>query len=285
MSETKPEKLMPRRSALYMPCSNARALEKAATIPADVLIFDLEDAVAPDSKTLARKQIVAALANRNYGQRERVVRINPVAGAWGYDDLKALAAVPFDGLMLPKVESLEQVNEALAILGHEMPVWVNIETPMGVLQVEKIVSHKSVAVVVMGTNDLAKEMRVRQSPSRAEFAYAFGRCLMVARAFGCDILDGVYNQLDDESGFTSVCEQGKLLGFDGKTLIHPKQVEPANRIFMPGSAELDEARALVAAWETSGKGGVLVVNGRLVEELHVVAARRLVAMADRIANG
>lgn len=285
MSESKKENLMPRRSALYMPCSNARALEKAATIPSDVLIFDLEDAVAPDSKIVARSQIVIALAEKDYGHRERVVRINPVAGAWGYDDLKALAAVSFDGLMLPKVESLEQVNEVLAILGCEMPVWVNIETPMGVLQVEKIVSHKSVAVVVMGTNDLSKEMRVRQSLSRAEFAYAFGRCLMAARAFGCDILDGVYNQLDDEDGFLAVCEQGKLLGFDGKTLIHPKQVEPANRIFMPGSAELDEARALVSAWEASGKGGVLVVNGRLVEELHVIAARRLVAMADRIANG
>lgn len=263
-----------------MPCSNARALEKAQALAADVLLFDLEDAVAPDKKTEAREQIVKALAGHDYGYRERVVRTNHVETAWGYDDLKALAASTFDGVLLPKVESAEQVNQALAIIGRELPVWVMIETPKGVLNVEQIAAHKNVAVLVMGTNDLAKEMRVQQSATREEFSYAFGRCVMAARAFGCDVLDGVYNQLDNEQGFVDVCEQGKRLGFDGKTVIHPKQLASANTCFMPGEKDIAEAQEIMQAWQVAGDKGVLVVNGRLVEALHVQAAQRLLALME-----
>lgn len=277
--------IKPRRTALYMPCANARALEKAQTLAADVLLFDLEDAVAPDQKANARANIVTALAGFGYGHREKVVRINQVASSWGYDDLVALSGCVFDGILLPKVESVEQVNQALALLGRDMPVWVMVETPRGVLNVEQIAAHKNVAVLVLGTNDLAKEMRVAQSAGRDEFHYAFGRCIMAARAFGCDVLDGVYNQLDNAEGFAAVCAQGKRLGFDGKTVIHPKQLEEANRAFSPSEAEVAEASAIVNAWQSAPDKGVLVLNGRLVEELHVEAARRLLAVHEAISAG
>lgn len=274
-----------RRSALYMPCSNPRALEKAQQLAADVLLFDLEDAVAPDAKATARAQIVDALATRDYGHREKIVRINHVESSWGYDDLKALAGSKLDGLLLPKVESAEQVNQAVAVFGREIPVWVMIETPIGVLNVQSIAAHPQVAVLVLGTNDLAKELRVKQSASRAEFGYAFGQCIMAARAYGCDVLDGVFNQLDDDAGLQRLCEQGKMLGFDGKTLIHPKQLDIANQIFAPAENDIAEAQQIMQAWQQAEAGGlgVLVVNGRLVEELHVQQARRLVAMAEAIA--
>jgi len=269
-----------RRSALYMPCSNPRALEKAQTLDADVLLFDLEDAVSPDNKLQARENIVAALASHEFGRREKIVRINHVDSAWGYDDLKALESSDMDGILLPKVESAEQVNQALAVIGKEVSVWVMIETPKGVLNVESIAAHKNVQVLVMGTNDLAKEMRVQQSESRDEFLYAFGRCIMAARAFGCDVLDGVYNALDNESGLKNVSVQGKRLGFDGKTVIHPKQLATANAEFSPSLVEITEAKLLIEAWQTAQHQGVLVVNGRLVEELHITAAQRLLAFAD-----
>lgn len=274
--------IKPRRTALYMPCSNERALEKAQTLSADVLLFDLEDAVAPDQKEHARTNIVTALAERHYGRREKIVRTNHVESSWGYDDLIALSGCEFDGILLPKVESVEQVNQALAVLGREVPVWVMIETPKGVLNVEHVAAHKNVAVLVLGTNDMAKDMRVKQSASRDEFYYAFGRCIMAARAYGCDVLDGVYNQLDNEAGFVEVCEQGLMLGFDGKTVIHPKQLEPANTVFSPSQKDIEEAKAMVMAWQAAPDKGVLVVNGRLVEELHVKAAQRLLAVHEAI---
>lgn len=277
-------KLQPRRSALYMPCSNERALEKAASLDADILIFDLEDAVAPDKKEQARNNIVAALKEKNYGYREKIVRINHVDSDWGYDDLKALTESSIEGVLLPKVESSEQINQALAILNKDIPVWVMIETPLGVLNVETIAAHNNVTVLVLGTNDLAKELRVRHSEQRDEFFYAFERCIMAARAYGCDILDGVYNQLDNESGFESVCEQGSRLGFDGKTLIHPKQIAIANEKFMPSVAAINDAKEIVQAWNNTPDKGVLVVNGRLVEALHIVAAQRLLTMVDIIAK-
>ncbi len=275
-------KQQPRRSALYMPCSNERALEKALDLAADVLIFDLEDAVAPDKKHEARANIVSALKEKNYGYREKIVRVNHVESEWGYDDLKALSESTVDGVLLPKVESAEQINQALAILNKDVPVWVMIETPLGVLNVETIAAHKNVNVLVLGTNDLAKEMRVSQSQQREEFLYAFGRCVMASRAYGCDVLDGVYNQLDDEAGYEAVCNQGRVLGFDGKTLIHPKQLNMANKTFMPSEKDIQDAREIMQAWDKAEDKGVLVVNGRLVEELHVVAAERLVAMAKLI---
>lgn len=276
--------LQPRRSALYMPCSNERALEKATGLSADVLIFDLEDAVAPDKKELARNNIVTALQEKNYAYREKIVRVNHVDSEWGYDDLKALSAVEMDGILLPKVESEEQINQALAILDKDIAVWVMIETPLGVLNVEAIAAHSNVNVLVLGTNDLAKELRVNQSGQRDEFMYAFGRCIMAARAYACDVLDGVYNQLDNEDGLVAVCEQGRILGFDGKTLIHPKQLAIANDKFMPNEKDIQDAKEIVQAWDEDQDKGVLVVNGRLVEELHVVAAERLVAMVGLISK-
>lgn len=274
-----------RRSALYMPCSNSRALEKAAALPADVLLFDLEDAVAPDAKSQARAAIVAALKQKDYGRREKVVRINAVDSDWGYQDLKALADTPLDGLLLPKVESAEQINQALAVLGRDVPVWVMAETPRGVLNIEAIAAHPQTAVIVMGTNDLAREMRVLQSAGREEFAWAFGRCVMAARACGCDILDGVYNRLQDDEGLQRLCDQARALGFDGKTLIHPAQLAICNKAFLPGDNEVAEARAIVEAWQQAPDQGVLVVNGRLVEALHVDEAHRCLAMVQMAQNG
>jgi citrate lyase subunit beta/citryl-CoA lyase len=276
--------IQPRRTALYMPCSNVRALEKSQSLQADVLIFDLEDAVSPDNKKTARDNIVTALVEHNYCGRERIVRTNHVETEWGYDDLKALSNSAFDGILLPKVESPEQVNQALAILGKDVPVWVMIETPQGVLNVELIAAHKDVHVLVMGTNDLAKDMRVAQSVERNEFLYAFGRCIMAAKAFQCDILDGVFNQLDDEQGLLKVAQQGRCLGFDGKTVIHPKQLEVTNQCFSPSDEEVASAKAIVDAWQASQNKGVLVVNGRLVEELHVFTAQRLLKLRQTIAS-
>lgn len=283
-AEAKNTETKVRRSALYMPCSNQRALEKAATLAADVLLFDLEDAVSPDNKAQARSNIVAALQQLDYGCREKVVRINTLDSEWGMDDLKALQHSDFDALLLPKAESPEQVNQALAVLDKKMPVWLMIETAKGVLNAEKLAQHPQVEVLVMGTNDLAKELRVQQSGQRSEFLYAFGRCVMAARAFNCDILDGVYNRLDDESGLEQVCEQGKMLGFDGKTVIHPKQLAISNRVFMPSATELEQASRIIEAWHAAADQGVIVVDGKLVEALHVQQAQRLVAIAAAVAQ-
>lgn len=264
-----------RRSALYMPCSNQRALDKATGLDTDIILFDLEDAVSPSEKLLAREYIVAALASKDYGRREKIVRINGLDSAWGQDDIKALVDSDIDGLLIPKAESLEQINQVLALLGRIVPIWLMIETPKGVLQVEQLAQHEHVAVLVMGTNDLAKELRVEQSESREEFSYAFGRCVMAARAYQCDILDGVYNQLDDLAGLEQVCQQGKCLGFDGKTLIHPKQLAVTNNTFMPSAQQIQQAQQIVDAWQGNQDKGVIVVNGKLVEGLHVEQAQRL----------
>lgn len=273
-----------RRSALYMPCSNQRALEKATGLDADVLLFDLEDAVAPDHKIEARNNIVEALATFDYGRRERIVRINGLDSPWGIDDLKALQNSSFDGVLIPKTESIEQINQALAVLDKTLPVWVMIETAKGVLNVETIARHPQVKVLVLGTNDLAKEMRVQQSTSRQEFFYAFGLCVLAARAWGCDILDGVYNTLDDEQGLASLCEQGRMLGFDGKTVIHPKQLAVCNRVFMPSADEITQAQTIISAWREAKGAGVIVVNGKLVEALHVEQAERIVAIHQLVVS-
>ena len=276
------DQFKPRRSALYMPAANMRAMEKAQTLAADVLLFDLEDAVAVDKKEIARDNLLTALKQFDYGSRERIVRVNGVTSDWGLDDLRALTSANFDGLLLPKVETLEQINEALAIIDKDIPVWAMIETPKGVLNVEAIASHGSLVCLVMGTNDLAKEMRVQQSLSREEFIFSFGQSIMAARAHGCDVLDGVYNVLDDADGLAQVCEQGARLGFDGKTLIHPKQLEACHLAFSPTQEALDNAQAICDAWAENNSQGVLVVNGRLVEELHAVEAKRLIAMQIHI---
>ena len=281
----------PRRSVLYMPGANPKALAKARTLAADALIFDLEDAVSPAAKDEARANVVAAITEGGYGQREVVVRINALGSPWGRDDLAAVAELPIDGVVLPKVESAEDVIAAANLLvtlgAAEMPIWAMLETPLGVLHAGQIAqASPRLQALVMGTNDLAKELRIPQTLDRAGFMTSLGLCVLAARAYGVDIIDGVYIHIKDEAGLRQSCEQGKQLGFDGKTLIHPGQLAIANEVFGPSAAEITEAEQLLAAWrdaEAQGKG-VVVVNDRLVEELHVVQARRVLDLAQRIAQ-
>jgi citrate lyase subunit beta/citryl-CoA lyase len=273
-----------------MPGSNPRALEKAKTLAADGLILDLEDAVAPDAKVEARRLVVEAIAGGGYGRREIIVRCNGLATPWGRDDLLAAARSGADGVALPKVESADVLRQAEAILTEagapaSLALWAMIETPKGVLAVAEIAQATPRLVgLVMGTSDLAKDLRCAHTPDRQPMQYALSHCLLVARAFGLAILDGVHLDLDDADGFAASCRQGRDMGFDGKTLIHPKTIDAANQIFAPGAEEIAWSRRIIAAHEeaaAAGKG-VVVVDGRLVENLHVVAARRRVAMAEQI---
>jgi len=279
-----------RRSVLYIPGNNAKALAKAAGLPADVLILDLEDAVAPADKDAARAGVVQALREHDYADREIVVRINDIHTDTGREDMQAIAAQSrVSAVLLPKVESADSVQHARHLLveqgGKHMGLWAMIETPRGVMQVDSIAAaDKSLAVLVMGTNDLAKAMRVPQTPAREGFQYALSRCVLAARCHGLDVIDGVYIHLDDEAGLQAACEQGLRLGFDGKTLIHPKQLAITNQAFAPSAAAVESARRMVAAWDAAGgEQGVMVVDGRLVEALHVEEARRTLALAERIA--
>jgi citrate lyase subunit beta/citryl-CoA lyase len=273
-----------------MPGANARALEKARGLSADSLILDMEDAVSPEAKDLARGQIVEAVTHGGYGPREVVVRVNGLNTAWGRDDVTAVANIGADAILFPKVESPEQVHAAVAALDEagapaELPVWMMAETPRCMLNIDAIAGcHPRLAVIVMGTSDLAKEMRVRHTPERTGFIAALSLCVMAARAHGLDILDGVYLDLGDEAGFRAACEQGRDMGFDGKTLIHPKQLPVANEVFAPAEKDVQNARVIIEAWEQAraeGKG-VAVVNGRLIENLHVEEARRNLAVVEAI---
>lgn len=263
-------KLRPRRSVLYLPGSNARALEKARTLPADCLILDMEDAVSPDAKKLARQQIAENLSRGGYGPREILVRINSLSTPWGADDLAAVAQLDFDGIVFPKIESPEELRIAVAALERagalaDLPVWIMAETPYGILRIEAIAgATPRLAGIIMGTSDLAKEMRVRHTPDRIGFIAALSFCVMAARAHGLEILDGVHLDLNDEAGFRVTCNQGRDLGFDGKTLIHPRQIAGANELFSPAEEEVREAAAIIHAWEQArreGKG-LIVVNGK-----------------------
>ncbi|MDA1097700.1 MAG: CoA ester lyase [Proteobacteria bacterium] len=280
-----PNIIRPRRSALYMPGSNDRALEKARSLPADILILDLEDAVAPAAKATAREQVIAALAKGGYEPREVVIRINGPATPWHADDLAAAAASPAAAVLLPKVEGAGQVRAAAAALPAGMDLWCMIETPLAILHVEEIAAASSkTRCLVMGTSDLATDLNALHTPHREPFTTALSLCLLAARAYGLAALDGVYLDLKNDQGYEAACHQGRQFGFDGKTLIHPRQVDPANRIFAPSDDDIAEADIIVTAFEgarAAGKG-VVVVNGQLVENLHVVAARRLLALADAI---
>jgi citrate lyase subunit beta / citryl-CoA lyase len=284
-------RIRPRRSILYMPGSNERALDKARTLPADGLILDLEDAVAPDAKAMARERVRAALAAGGYRRRETLIRVNGLATPWGYDDLLAAAGAGADGVLLPKVESGDAVRQAIAVLDTagapaDLPVWCMLETPRAMLRVDEIASASPrVGGLVMGTSDLAKELHAAHTPLRLPLLTALGLCLLGARAHGLPILDGVHLDLGDEEGFAAACRQGAELGFDGKTLIHPKQIAGANRAFAPSEAALAEARAIIAAHEAAlreGKG-VVVLDGRLIENLHVAEAHHRVQLAEAIA--
>jgi citrate lyase subunit beta/citryl-CoA lyase len=287
-----PARVRPRRSVLYMPGSNARALEKAKGLPADGLILDLEDAVAPDAKASARDQVRAATLAGGYAPREVIVRVNGLATPWGHADLEAAATAGADAVLLPKVESADAARQTLAVLDAaggpaDLPLWCMMETPRAMLRAEEIASASPrVAALVMGTSDLAKELHAAHTALRLPMLTALGLCLLAARANGLAILDGVYLDLQDEEGFAAACGQGAELGFDGKTLIHPRQIEAANRAFAPGEEEIARARRIIEAHEAAAREGkgVVVVDGRLMENLHVAEARRQVDLAEMIAD-
>lgn len=282
----------PRRSVLFMPGSNARALAKARSLDADGLIFDLEDAVAPDVKPAARQSVADALASGGYGERELFVRVNALATPWGQADLVAAAAMPIDAVVLPKVESAATVQQSREILGHtggprQPAIWCMIETPTGVLRAQEIAAVcAGFGGLIMGTADLTKDLRARHTSDRAPLRTALQLCLLAARAYGVPILDGVHLDLADDEGFAEACRQGRDFGFDGKTLIHPKTIATANAIFAPTAEEVAQSRRIVAAHAeaTAAGKGVVLVDGRLIENLHVEEATRIVALAEAIAS-
>ncbi len=284
------ETARPRRSVLYMPGSNARALEKARTLAADGLILDLEDAVAPDAKALARDQITAALKQGGYGGRELIVRINGLDTPWGADDLAMVTASRAHAILIPKVERAEMVREAerrldAARAPKDLAIWCMMETPLGMLHAEEIAaSSPRVGCLVMGTSDLANDLHAAHTRERLPMLTSLGLCLLAARAFGRAIVDGVHLDLADDEGFAYACRQGKELGFDGKTLIHPKTIAKANEVFAPSPEEVAWSRRIIAAHAAASKEGkgVVLVDGKLIENLHVENARRLVALAEAI---
>jgi len=280
----------PRRSVLYMPGSNARALDKGRGLPADGLILDLEDAVAPDAKAMAREQIAAALRQGGYGRREIVVRVNALDSPWGRDDVKALAGSGADALLLPKVESAAMVHELESLMEaasapDTLGIQCMMETPLGMLNAKEVASASPrITCLVMGTSDLVKDLQAAHTPERLPVLTSLGLCILAARAYGIAIVDGVHLDLDDEAGFAAHCRQGKELGFDGKTLIHPKTIATANEAFAPSAVEIDWSHRIIAAHAeaTAAGKGVVVVDGKLVENLHVENARRLVALSEAI---
>ena len=281
----------PRRSVLYMPGSNARAQEKAKSLPADGLILDLEDAVAPDAKATAREQVCASVRGGGYGRKEMIIRVNGLDTPWFHDDLAAACAAAPDAILVPKIESVRQVTTVEDLMRrHGAPgstaIWCMMETPLGILHAEEIAgSSPRLACLVMGTSDLTKDLHALHTPMRLPMLPSLGICLLAARAFGLAIVDGVYLDLQNVEGFRAACQQGLELGFDGKTLIHPSQVEPCNEVFAPSAADVEQARKIIAAFaqaQQAGKG-VVVVDGKLIENLHVDNAKRLVALADAIA--
>lgn len=288
--------IRPRRSVLYMPGSNARALEKAKTLATDAVILDLEDSVAPDAKEIARDQVVAVVKGGGFGPREVVIRVNSLAGPWGLADLEAAAAAGPDAVLIPKVSKPEDVFEAVAVLDRlgapdSVRVWAMFETPLAVLNAGAIAAAaatkegRRLSVFILGTNDLAKETRARFVPGRAPMLPWLTTALAAGRAYGLDVIDGVYNNLSDTDGFLAECEQGRDLGMDGKTLIHPNQLAAANEIFSPSETEVAQAEKILAAFalpENASKG-VITLDGRMVERLHAEMAERTVAIARAIA--
>lgn len=280
--------IRPRRSVLYVPGINARALEKAQGLPVDCLIIDLEDSVAPDAKAEARAQVVQFLAEAALGNKEVVIRINGIETPWGVDDIAAIPEKNVDAVVFPKIESVSGLEAAVNALSaahvkQDLPVWIMAETPRCILDIDEIAgSQARLDAIVMGTSDLAKAMRVPHTPQREGLLTALNLTVLAARAHGLDILDGVFLDLNDSTGFREACVQGCNMGFDGKTLIHPKQIAAANEIYGISDEEVAWARKIIGAWEVAeaeGKG-VVLVDGRLVESLHVDEARRVLAMHE-----
>jgi citrate lyase subunit beta/citryl-CoA lyase len=280
--------IRPRRSVLYMPGSNARALEKARSLPADAMILDLEDAVAPDAKDIAREQVCAAVAARGFGKREVIVRINALSTPWGAADLKAAAEAAPDAILVPKVSAPAELAAVEQGLGNaKVAIWAMVETPVAILNIGQVAATGGrLSCFVMGTNDLIKEMHGLHTPDRMNLAAALSLSVLAARANGLAVIDGVYNDIQDTEGFAASCRQGRAFGFDGKTLIHPSQVESCNAIFAPSPADVEAARKVIAAFdlpENKGKGAIKV-DGRMVELLHAEIARATVALSDAIAE-
>lgn len=290
------DSIRPRRSVLYMPGINQRALEKAKTLAADSLILDLEDSVAPDAKDTARDLVCNAVNAGGYGDREVIIRINGLESDWGQDDLEAAAVCGADGILIPKVgtaAALQKVASALVAAGapKDLQIWAMLETPDGILNAEEISALRAdpavnLTCLIMGTNDLLKETRTLFVPDRFPVLAWLSMAVLAARAHGLDIIDGVYNNFSDEDGLRAECEQGRALGFDGKTLIHPKQLDACNIIFSPSEDEVAWSRKIIAAFqepENAGKG-VITVEGQMVELLHANIATRTVAIAEAIKN-
>ncbi len=285
MSDTQ---FRPRRSVLYMPSSNERALQKARSIPCDGIIFDLEDAVAPDAKPAAREAACAAVQSGEYGRRELIIRVNGMDTQWHLDDMKAACAAGPDAIAVPKVSMAQQVldlAEELETYGApaKTTLWAMVETPIAMLHAFEIASASpKLSVLVMGTNDLVKELYAEHVPGRAPVQTGLQLCLLAARAAGKSIIDGVYNNVKDAEGFEAECAQGRQWGFDGKTLIHPGQVEPANTAFAPSPEAVTEAEGILQAWEDGKGSGVVTYNGKMIENLHVESAQRILTMHEAI---
>ncbi len=300
MTTSQPEQIRLRRSVLYMPAANARALEKAKTINADALIFDLEDAVAPDAKEEARAQACAAASSGDYDYRELTIRCNSLSTPWGEADVSAAAKAGPSAVVIPKVGSAAELDDVAELLDANADdlanasagtttataIWAMIETPEAMLAINDIARHPRVAALVMGTNDLAAELRATITVDRAALVPYLSMALLAARAAGVCVLDGVYNDISDAEGFAQMCCQGAEMGFDGKTLIHPSQVEPCNEIFAPSMEDLDFHRQVVEAFEqaTSQGKGVVTVDGKMIENLHVAQAQRALALAEAISQ-
>ena len=282
--------LRPRRSVLYMPGANERALEKAQGLAADALILDLEDAVAPNAKDEARDRVCAAASSGAYGRREIAIRANGIGTQWHDADLAAIAAAGPDAVVIPKIDTVDDVRSIESALEqHGAPdhtkIWAMVETPIAMLHAEQIAgSSDRLTVLVMGTNDLAKELRAEHVPGRQPLLTGLGLCLLAARATGKVILDGVYNDIKDPEGFLAECRQGQQMGFDGKTLIHPSQLDPCNEVFAPSPEAVEAAEEIISAFEEAEREGrgVVTVNGRMIENLHVDQARRTLAQARAI---
>lgn len=282
----------PLRSVLYMPSSNAKALEKAKTLPIDGVIFDLEDAVAPDAKPAAREAACAAAASGEYGGRTLTIRVNGIGTQWHADDLAAAAQAGPDGIVVPKVNGAEEVRalvEAMEKAGApaHTRLWAMVETPEAIFNVRELAAASDrLAVLVMGTNDLVKELYAEHVPGRSPLLTSLSLSVLAARAAGVVILDGVYNDVKDTDGFLAECRQGRELGFDGKTLIHPGQVDGANQAFAPSPQAVEDARGILRAWEdgqnSEQRTGVVTYNGRMVENLHVESAQRTLSMHEAI---
>lgn len=280
--------IKPRRSLLYMPGSNPRALDKARSLPADGLILDMEDSVAPEAKSLAREQVAAALEMGGYGHRELIVRINALSTEWGAQDIEAICNFPTapDAILIPKIDSAKDVVNAIAAFDRSgcpetVDMWIMAETPLCILNIAEVAAaHPRLRGMVLGTSDLSKDTRVRHTPDRLGFIAALNVCVYAARAHGLTIIDGVQLDLENDALLLASCEQGRDLGFDGKSLIHPNQIAAANQVFAPDETEITAAKKIIEAFEEAlaqGKG-VVVVNGRLVENLHVEEAKRQLAM-------